>query len=201
MPARRVLLRLRRAQGEWLLRGSVRRDAHGILLAVGAATEYQADFFSKCSEALELITTYDPRRFSRIRRDLRVIFMSAGGGPYYDPAIDGFIIDSRSLRAATVTRLSSLIVHEATHARLHRLGIGDDQARAERREAICVRAEIDFLRRLPGTADLMSRLQQSTQTPWYTEEARKERVQRFVDGYGLPRWVGRLIILVGRRWD
>lgn len=200
-PLRRLFSLLRRAQGKSLLRGAHQQSVHGIVIAVGAATEHQDEFFSKCSRALDLIKTHDPSRFHRVQRDLRLVFMSAGGGPYYDPAINGFIIDSASLRAATITRLASLLVHEATHARLHRMGLGRHQAAVERIEAACVRAEIAFLGRVPHTADLVRRLEHSTLIPWYSEEERKRRVQRFVDGYGLPRWLGKFIVLVGRRWD
>lgn len=200
MRARRVVLRLRRAQGQSMLRGSAQRETDGVLLAVGVASEDQGEFFTKCAQALALIKAHDPRRYSRLRRDLRVVFMSAGGGPYYDPGIDGCVIDARSVRAASVMSLAATLVHEATHARLSRMGVGEQPACVERREAICVGAEVDFLTRIPGADDLIARVEAATRRPWYTEEARQERIWRFVDGYGLPRWVGKLIILFGRRW-
>ena len=45
--------------------------------------------------------------------------------------------------------IAAVIVHEATHARLWRCGFGYDEDERHRIEAICVRRELAFARRLP----------------------------------------------------
>src|ERR1044071_5568271 len=110
------------------------------------------DPFSKVAAALSLVAIFDPRRFDRIRRDLRgVLVMGASGRGEYHQTSRLCILDSAYVESerADPPLLASTIVHEATHARLGRAGIGYDPSIRARVEHACIRAELAFASRLP----------------------------------------------------
>jgi hypothetical protein len=183
-----------------MVRSGPRVDHKGVTLAVGYKEEHADAFFSKCGAALNLIESVDPRRFNRLRRDLAVLFLSGGGGPYYEEAINAFIVDLTTFRAVSVERLASMIVHEATHARIRHAGNRTYARHKERHERICVRAEIDFVKRLPASSQLLKETERRLEDVWWSEEDRRSRIRRFVDGYQLPNWVARVLVTVGKRW-
>jgi hypothetical protein len=103
-------------------------------------------------DALKLIETYDPQRYSRLRRDLKRLWV-CGGLPTigcFNYRLDACQFDDRFVRAETTTTelLASVIVHEATHARLWER-FGYDEALRPRIEAICIRRQLAFAAKLP----------------------------------------------------
>ena len=53
----------------------------------------------------------------------------------------------------TIERIASVIVHEATHARMERCGIGYAEDQRARIETVCFRRELAFAVRLEVTAE------------------------------------------------
>lgn len=108
----------------------------------------------RVEEALNLIKVYDPVRYARLVRDLERIWVTviAGGPAQFDQSIWACVLDQRLLlnEATAPERIASCIVHEATHARLCRYGIGyeGEELRA-RVEAVCFRRERAFAAKLP----------------------------------------------------
>jgi hypothetical protein len=72
------------------------------------------------------------------------------GGDYFDWDIDAHIVDLRTLRAASVLELATLIAHEAVHARLMHAGIPYSEPLKARIETLCVKEEIALATKLPG---------------------------------------------------
>jgi len=62
-------------------------------------------------------------------------------------------------------RLASTIVHETTHARLERYGIGYSEELRARVEAICSRRELAFAARLPASSELQQSIVRCLE--WY----------------------------------
>ena len=102
-------------------------------------------------EALALIKTYDPLRYRRLTSDLKRIWATpvyTQGGCFVS-RLEACILHPRCVETTTTELLASMIVHEATHARLSGLGFGYEEELRPRIEAMCVRREIAFAAKLP----------------------------------------------------
>src|SRR5713101_6929819 len=102
----------------------------------------------RVEEALRLIKTYDRVRYNRLIRDLERVWVTLlpGYPACYDHSIRACELDTRYVLADTSQPevIASTIVHEATHARLRRSGIGYEEDLRPRVEAVCYRAQIAF---------------------------------------------------------
>lgn len=121
-------------------------------------TQEARALIAKAADALRLIAEVDPKRFSRMRRDLGGLLCAPLYGDatgLYVPALRLCVLDTAYLRGESISvyHVANTIVHEATHARLHRYGIRKRPANAARVESICVGAEIAFTQRIPDTED------------------------------------------------
>lgn len=125
---------------------------------------------------LALILHYDPRRFARLRADLRgiqVYQFAVRKAAHYDL---GYCVLSPSLVfGRNKIHIACTIVHEATHARLHRRKVRyDTPAKRVRVERRCVAEEIAFVEKIPGTQAYLEWLQSTVaeiKPEEYTNEA------------------------------
>ena len=108
---------------------------------------------SRVERALALIRSHDPVRYRRMLGDLERIWVHlvAGSVAQFDAALLACTLDERFVldEATSPEMIAAAIVHEATHARLWRCGLGYEEAIRHRVEAICLRREIAFARKLP----------------------------------------------------
>lgn len=148
-------------------------------------------------EALRLIEVHDPTRYSRLRRDLKRVWVlrlpSLGS---YNSRLDACELNEDFVLAETPELLASVIVHEATHARLRSYGIGYGERTRPRIEAICIRRELAFAAKIPNgqrsrewaeqrlascsAANLSDAARATRDYDWYVEEFRR---------LGVPHWV------------
>lgn len=109
---------------------------------------------SRMEQALGLIKEFDFLRYNQIVRDLDRVWVRhlPSNIAHFDYSLRACVLDARFVLAETTEPeiIAAVIVHEATHARLWRCGIGYDEALRARVEAICVRREIAFAKRLPN---------------------------------------------------
>ena len=119
--------------------------------------------------ALLLIQQHSPVDYARIVRELERIWvdLSFHGLGEYKHSLRACILDERYVAdpATTIERIASTIVHEATHARLERYGIGYKEELRTRIEAICFCRELAFAVRLPNSAELQQQIAQCLE--WY----------------------------------
>src|SRR5262245_53207892 len=98
--------------------------------------------------------------------------------------------------------IASVIVHEATHARLRRCGIGYNEDERARVEAICARRKLVFAAKLPNgervRAAAVQCLEWCAIPSYWSNESRSEHERsaavetlRYV---GCPDWLARTII-------
>jgi hypothetical protein len=92
-------------------------------------------------------------------------------------------LDERYVGAKETTAelVASVIVHEATHARLRRCGIGYDEPIQSRVEAVCSRRELAFANRLPNgfsARDQATRYLDYSTPEKFTQSARLDRRDR-----------------------
>ena len=173
-------------------------------LWVGVWQDKPQQYLQRVEEALSLIKTCDRVRYDRLIRDPKrvwVFLLPASIGSFkealqacqLDPR---FVLDQRS----TPDIIAAVIVHEATHARLRRCGFGYREEVRPRVEAICVRRELAFARRLPDGARVREWAEASLAacaTPDALTDVARER--RHVEGsleglrhLGASGWVLRL---------
>ncbi len=197
LPFLRAWMRLTFALG-------ARRELHGISVSVYAARHQIPQVFDRLDRALALIEAHDPRRFRRLRADLPRILVG-GAETTHGASYMGFancdVITARyaTAPALVVERLALLLVHEATHARIHHRGLPYALGVRGRMEATCVNQELEFAKRLPASGDLVSELgsrleslRHAGEAPW--SDARFDAdFARGARDYGLPVWLFRIL--------
>lgn len=132
---------------------------------IGSLGGAQEENLARVEGALLLIQQHSPLDHARVVRELERIWvrLSLYGNPgEYEHALKACILDKRYVAdpATTIERIASAIVHETTHARLERYGIGYKTELRTRIEAICFRRELAFAVRLPNSAELQQELAQ-----------------------------------------
>jgi hypothetical protein len=156
----------------------------------------------RVEDALQLMKQQSPLHYSRVTSNLDRIWLRLvpSSRANYSPRLNACELDERFVAQADTTPelIASVIVHEATHARLERWGIAYDEAKRHRIEAICLRRELNFVSRLSGCEALQEELRQSLDyyrnAPEYFSD--KNFQQRFDDGsletlrhLGVPNWI------------
>jgi hypothetical protein len=165
----------------------------------------------RVEDALNLIKTYDPERYRRLLLDVERIWVAVtvGGIAHFLPTIWACVLDPRLVLSETKTSedIASVIVHEATHARLWRRGFRYSEDARSRVEAVCFRRERAFATKLPNGEQIRDGADRSLtayagQEHW-TDEARRQRHEEGVikafDYLGVPKWL-MLPLLATRRW-
>jgi hypothetical protein len=140
--------------------------------------------------------------YSRIISDLERVWISLlpDGLAEYNHSLKACLLDERFVAdsATSVERIASVIVHEATHAKLERCGIAYSEDQRARIEAICFRRELALAVRLPDGAKLQQDI--AEYLDWYLDNPdyfRDAQVfERHTDGeiemlrhIGAPDWL------------
>jgi hypothetical protein len=186
-----------------MLRWSVGRRVDG--LWIGIFDSEPGPSLPRVEEALQLIKTYDRLRYERLIRDLERIWVQLipGGLAEFDSSIWACVLDPRYVldEATSPERIAASIVHEATHARLWRCGIGYREELRSRVEAVCFRRERAFAAKLPNGEPIRERadrkLAHYAKQDYWTDEAFRTRyeegvaeVSKFI---GMPGWLIRIL--------
>jgi hypothetical protein len=162
----------------------------------------------RVEEALRLIKTHDERRYKRLIGDLDRVWVRLvpGGLGKYTHSLGACELDERFVLAETSPEMiAATIVHEATHARLWRCGFGYDENVRGRVEAVCIRRELAFARRLPNGELVYEQAQDALSNPpatWTDTAVRDRDLEGSVHALrhlGAPDWVVRAL-LAARAW-
>jgi hypothetical protein len=163
----------------------------------------------RVEEALRLIKTYDQRRYKRLISDVDRVWVRLvpGGLGKYTHSLRACELDERFVLAETspAEMIAATIVHEATHARLRRCGIGYDENIRGRVEAVCIRREQAFARKLPNGEHVYELAQDALAMPpttWTDTAGRDRDLEGSVQTLrhlGAPNWVVRAL-LAARAW-
>ena len=176
-------------------RFSHRREHRGfrILTLLPANEGMNEAAAARVTLALDLVAACDPRRFARIRRDMPVIRVVRTGGGFYELVNRACVVDWTAIMWHPVTHLAETIVHEATHARLHRMGVGHPRAWTARIERRCLREEVAFARRVPDggawAASLEARMESQLATEWWQPHRAIERSIHHARAERMPGWL------------
>jgi hypothetical protein len=128
-------------------------------LWVGSMESKPQPGLRRVEDALQLIKAHDALHYSRVIHNLERIFVNLvpDALAHYDRSLNACVLDQRFVLPETTAleRIACTIVHEATHARLERWGIGYDDEKARTRiEAICLRRELNFIAKLQNSERL-----------------------------------------------
>jgi ankyrin repeat protein len=151
--------------------------------------------FSILERALKLIADHDPRRFRIMTRDLKRILVGLfpGARGRYVAALDLCLLDSEFVLSPETTpaKVACVIVHEATHARLRRLGFGYTESERTRIERTCERAEVAFACKLSDADGLLDEarkeLEQVRASAYTNEALRRDHIEA-LRKIGMPAW-------------
>jgi hypothetical protein len=185
-----------------MLRTSVSRRVDGLWIGAFMKNADAEPVLQRVEEALDLIKTYDLPRYQRLIRDLDRIWVTVlpDSLAHFSESIRACVLDERHVRneANSLGRIALSIVHEATHARLQRCGIGyDGEELRARVEAVCFRSERRFAAKLPNGHQLCQLADQylgSYANPeHWTDEAFHTRYEKGVVEatryLGFPDWL------------
>jgi hypothetical protein len=111
-----------------------------------------AQVLARVGQALDLIATYAPRCFRRMRQDVAgfVVQRFPCRGAFFPQTSEclvelTFTVNPRH----TIAEIAASIVHEATHARIARRCRSLPEEQRPREERLCRKAELEFGRMLP----------------------------------------------------
>lgn len=187
--------------GLWL---STSREIDGLWVGTTESEPHPA--LARVVDALQLIRRHDPLQHSRVIDNLERIWVHLlpNARACFDRSLKACVFDERFvlLETTTLGHIASVIVHEATHARLERWGISYDEKRRSRIEAICLRRELSFIARLPCSESLQEEAARTLEwcvgdKDYFSDEGFRQRDDQ---GYfetlrylGTPDWIIRAV--------
>jgi hypothetical protein len=118
------------------------------------------DVLARLDASLALIEQYSPHHFRHMRRDFaRILVVRYACRGAYFPMERTCMVELTFTvnRDFTPTQIAATILHEAMHARLHRLGFPLEMTDRARQERFCRRAEIEFGRLAPDGGPVIER--------------------------------------------
>jgi hypothetical protein len=187
------------------LRVSTGRQVDGLWVGVFLVNEPEL-VLHRVEEALRLIKEYDRLRYDRLICDLKRVWVRLLPGVLgnFNYALYACELDSQFVVAETSLPelIAATIVHEATHARLRRCGIGYEEALRPRVEAVCLRRELAFAAKLPNGKQVREQAERtlvlcSTQEYWtsaaFAERRDKDHIEA-LRNLGVPDWLVRTVL-------
>lgn len=183
---------------------SEKRDVRGVKVAVSADDEDgEAEAFARLHAAFELLEQHVPVRLHRLRRDVDAVFVWAKVGD-----VANWVRALRFIRlreswvmhpSTTPAHIASVLVHEATHAYLERLGITYQEDRRARIERVCVRSELVFLRRIGDEEEILEAKHRMSASPEvFSQAAFHQRAEANLKKLGPLGRAALLLVRLGR---
>jgi hypothetical protein len=190
-------------RGLWLL--SRHRSVHDVHIGVPWNEPNRSIAERKLCAALDLIAATEPRRLSRMRRDVDRILITTVQTAWgqFHPPLRMCLLDEEHVCRPNITAedIALTLVHEATHARLFAAGLDYPPALRGRIERVCMRQELVFALRLTNTDSHKARLERKLALPDATwrDAAQAERRMTVIRSWGWPRWIVRALEWAHRR--
>ena len=191
----------------WLaVKASAKQTVNGMVIVFSKHKGSEAP--DRVAAALQLIRDLDPVRYRRVVRDLKRIWITtiAGAAGRFVNSTSTCELDERFvLGEHTLTEhVASVIVHEATHARLHQWGIGYEEELRHRVEWVCMRRELAFAAKLPDGASIPDWIVAGKTEP--ADFSNTAMIAREIDNareallqLNAPAWLADTIVFFARR--
>lgn len=190
------------ARQRFWFRFATKRRLHGVAVGVNFFTsdDEERRAFERVEDALRLIGKFAPRRLSEIQSDVASIFVSpfpSSGGCFIRQNDMVLIDDAYAVDEETTSEaIACLLVHEAQHARLFRLGFDYEEPVRGRIERICHRAERNFARLLPDSEWLVEHAEEWMEATLKHDHSTKTYWKSHTDGVvdrlrdlDCPEWI------------
>lgn len=126
------------------------------------------DVLHRLDQSLGLIERYAPHHLRRARRDFsRILVQRYACRGAYLPDQHACLVELTFTvnREFSESQIAATILHEAMHARLHRMGVSLEMADRARQERFCRRAEIEFGLAVPDGAPIVKRALATLEAP------------------------------------
>ena len=126
------------------------------------------DVLARLERTLSMIQQYVPHHFRHLQRDFAMIVVErfACRGAYFHEQRACLVELTFTVnKEFSDAEVAATILHEAMHARLHRLGFPLEMEDRARQERFCRRAEIEFGRLVPNGERVVERAE------WTTEQS------------------------------
>jgi hypothetical protein len=162
----------------------------------------------RVEEALRLIQKYDRLRYDRLIRDLERVWVRdlPGALGTFNQSLHVCSLDREFVLAerSGLELIAATIVHEATHARLDRCGIGYEEKLRPRVEAVCFRRELAFAAKLPNGEQVREQAERklafyATEDYWTNAAFAERYVNDHIEALrnlGAPDWIGRTALIL-----
>jgi len=199
---------------DWRISFAIARGStlHGVKVKLAPVLDEEIGTraLEKVEAALDLIAEHDPRRMSRIARDLRWIWIqrAAYAPAYFIKELRLCVLDRAYIVADSTppAMIAVSIVHEAAHARLFSRDIPYPAPARPRIEAVCDAQSAEFARRLPDGEPLVRRILEGRPadvTHWSDDKldrrmadakhAEFEATRQELEASDLPAWLKRML--------
>lgn len=154
---------LQRTAAAWLTEN---RTLHGLAVTVvNTRPDIETrQVFSRLDAALELIRRHTPHYYRHLERDFAGIVVrryECRGAYLVEPRLCLVELTFAVNPGFSEAQIAATILHEAMHARLHRLGVAVERSDRARQERFCRRAEIEFGSRVEGGEPIVRRALES----------------------------------------
>jgi hypothetical protein len=185
---------------------SPKHASHGLPVWTPVARDEDRPLiYRRLDEALSLLKAGAPGRYERVRHSLKG-FLILGVDTIrasYDQGTGVCRLREKFMLApdTTAAAVACVIVHEATHGRLFKLGISYDEPIRYRVELVCIKAALLAAQRLPGSeAEVETcRRQLSVDPGFYSEDRFNERDANQLRALGVPEWLIRIRLWIRRK--
>ena len=133
-------------------------------IRIGAATAQRLPEVKRIAEALELVERHDVRRFKRIQRSIKRVFLAPWKslGAYYPTGricgVKDFSSEAGENSAAVVLAYAYLLIYGATQGYLHSRRVVFTSGNRTRIQRVCHIEGVYFLRQFPETGSEVVRL-------------------------------------------
>ncbi len=170
----------------------------GILIAdLGPSSHFPGVFESTTIEALRLIQEADPRRFRRVKREIKCIINSLllGVGEYrrlcHTCRVDFARLYLENNYHESLREYACTLVHEATHGHIHSRYVPQYSKNYDRVERLCILEEMRFARRLGFSQAELDEIvgEQMLKRPWHEYRSMNlvQRIKRVLTRWRIKR--------------
>lgn len=142
---------------------------------------HRAMALTNIRNALSLIGKFEPHCLRHIPFGAIRILVGVASSSGYLPRTRTILLQRELILEHDVETIASAIVQQTTHARIRRWGIRTWSDLIRRIEQRCLREQVAFLKRVPGTEDLVRHYSSLENDQWWSPERKR---QRRVEYYG-----------------
>ena len=139
--------------------------------------------------AFTLLDHVSPFMLRRVKRELRRYLLRDTAFPRYIPHLRCVLLGKDSIAQSNNAEIALILVHEATHARLERLGVRATRFGLERIEMVCMRRELALASHFPDSAAWTNYVESKINSRFWARKHIRERLERELLKSNFPPWV------------